>query len=133
MTSNGARGAEFERQTRDLLREHGYLVTRSTASKGLIDLFAVAPPGEGHFPVAPTAFYAGPHTLCVQAKRDGRLDHGEWNALYALAKAGGLVPVLAKREKVGRRHVVALYRLTGPRVPRSRTWPMERIETGGEA
>lgn len=110
MTSNGQRGADFERRVRDHLIRAGYVVIRSAASKTGVDLVALGGP------VVPV--------LLVQAKTDGRLDPGEWNALHALATYSGVVPVLARQERVGRRNVVALYRLDGPKVPRARNAPL---------
>ncbi len=41
MTTNYARGAKFERQTKVLLEQHGWFVIRSAGSKGLVDLVAI--------------------------------------------------------------------------------------------
>ena len=95
--SNTGTAAEY--RVRDAMRNAGWYVVRSPASKGSVDLLAVAP-GVAAF---------------VQVKRgQGRLYPEEWNALLDLAARYGGVPVLA--EAVPRRPI-AWWRLTQRKTP----------------
>lgn len=126
MTTNGQRGTLFERECRVDLERQGFVVIRSAASKTGVDLVALGNPTT---PVCgfPALESGRGEVWLVQCKTNGRFDHGEWNALYTLAFNCGAVPILACREKEGRRLVPAFYVLTGPRTPHSRTWPKRRI------
>lgn len=126
------RGAEFERKVRDLFTRHGYVVVRSTVSKSPADLVALR--GQrGADLYAPFSDHPSPlvvRSLLIQAKIGGRhrFSPADWNELYSLAISSGSWAVLAAQEKQGRRHVVALYLLCGPRQPYSREWPMKPLE-----
>ena len=89
-----ANGANLERQIADKLTADGYWTIRAAGSHGLVDIVALKD-GE---------------TLLVQAKADGRLDPGDWNALLDLGLRLGAVPLLAHRPKRG---VIAFERLVG--------------------
>ena len=103
-----AGGADFERQTRDVLIEDGYDVVRSAGSKGShkIDL---------------VAFKAG-HVLFVQCKRNGTLPPAERVALLRMAGLlpGVALPVLAYKPSA--RGGVAFAALTGPGPRDRRAW-----------
>lgn len=125
MASNGTRGATFERHCRTVLEAAGYIVIRSAASKTGVDLVALL--GYDHWQTP-----AGrPLSMLVQCKTNFRLDPSEWTALWRLGFASGVTPVLAGRERAGRRLLPAFYRLDGPKVPHARNPPMTRIELPG--
>lgn len=90
---NRERGDYFERQTRDALAAHRWLVIRAGGSRGVADLVAL------RFPNSP---------LLVQCKVDGRIAPAERQALLEAATHGGAVPVLAERTRAGWVHVVQL-------------------------
>jgi Holliday junction resolvase len=96
-------GRAFEYKVRDRLRGDGYWVMRSPGSRTVVDLLAIKP-GQ---------------VLFVQCKVNGRLDPGEWNALWRAAQAAGAVPVLASRPSRGH---IGLYELTAGKSA-LRTWP----------
>jgi Holliday junction resolvase len=96
-------GRAFEYKVRDRLRGDGYWVMRSPGSRTVVDLLAIKP-GQ---------------VLFVQCKVNGRLDPGEWNALWGAAGEAGAVPVLASRPFRGH---LCLSELTGPKLA-ERTWP----------
>lgn len=77
-----SKGSQFERRVKKHLAEFGWWVARIAGSKGEADLVAVRE-GEVWF---------------VQVKRDGRLDHGEWNDLHDLCRRHEVTPVLAWAE-----------------------------------
>jgi Holliday junction resolvase len=79
-------GRTFEYTCRDHLRDAGYWVMRSPASKSVVDMVAIKP-GQ---------------VLFVQCKVNGRLDPAEFNALWTAARAAGALPVLASRPARGR-------------------------------
>lgn len=101
-------GRRYEWKIRDLLHDHGFTVIRAAGSKGdsKIDLIALHPDGRVWF---------------VQCKRTGLLGTAEWNRLYEVASWSGAVPVVASAE-------AGIAMLTGLRTPRSRTYPMTRLE-----
>ncbi len=125
------RGADFERAVRDVFVRHGYAVVRSTVSKSPADLVALRG-AEGAALTVPCPDFPSPITvrpLLVQAKIGGRhrFSPGDWNELYSLALSSGSWAVLASQEKQGRRHVVGLSLLLGPRQAHSREWPMKPL------
>jgi Holliday junction resolvase len=85
--SNRTRGDYFERQTRDVFTDAGWLVVRSAGSLGPADLVALR---AGHPPVI------------VSCKISGRLSYAERAELADLADAAGAAPVLASRPVRGR-------------------------------
>lgn len=102
-------GRAFEYAIRDRLREAGYFVMRSPASRSPIDLMAVAPGV----------------VLMVQCKRGGALPVGEWNDLYDLASSCDAWPIMA--ERIGARDVrywVMEDRKDGSRRPQ----PMRQVD-----
>lgn len=105
--SHYAKGRRYEWKVRDHLAEAGFTVIRAAGSKGdsKIDLIALHPDGR---------------VLFVQCKMDGKaLPPGEWNRLMEVAGWSGALPIAAMGVKL------ELWLLTGERVPRSRTYPME--------
>lgn len=118
MTSNGTKGANFERRVRAELVAAGYEVIRSAASKTGIDLVALPKP----------SLRGTSSALLVQVKLDGRLDPGEWNELVALAQSSLTIPVLASLDRSARPYRVIFRRLTGRKKPRSRTFPFVPLE-----
>jgi Holliday junction resolvase len=105
--SHYAKGTRFEHKVRDDLAENGYEVMRAAGSKGStkLDLIALKP-GE---------------MLFVQCKTTGLISPAEWNRVYEVAGWVGAVPLLASNGPRGRG--VTYGRLTGVKVPRSRTRP----------
>jgi len=110
---NRAKGDRFEYKVRDHLRDYGWFVMRSPASKSPIDLLCVR---SGH---------DGPEVMFVQCKTNGRLDPGEWDILVDLAWEHSADPVLAQRPKRG---VIQYELLTGYKVPRARVQPRPEID-----
>lgn len=125
MTTNGQRGAKFEHETRDVLTDNGYVVIRSAASKSPVDLVALT--SKGWLYDNETLIPVPGHVLLIQCKTNGKCDPAEWNHLYELAGAAGAVPVLAVRERDGRKVRVALYRMTGPKDGSGRRSPKEPL------
>ena len=80
MTTNYKRGADFERRAQKFLERIGYAVVRSAGSHSPADLVAMRH-GE---------------LVCVQCKRDGRLDPEEWNDFWEFCELAGALPVIAK-------------------------------------
>lgn len=118
--TNYQNGAAFERRTSVYLTDEGFFVVRSAGSRSLVDLVAVKPL----------------QVLFVQAKRDGRLDPDEWDALFAAAAHAGAVPVLAAAGPRGRG--IVLTRLLGTKRRGARTQPCEpfipdQLASGGAA
>lgn len=74
-------GYRFEHRCQKYLRDNGYFVMRSPASKSPIDLVAIKP-GQ---------------VLFVQCKTNGRLDPDGWNALMDAAEPAGAQPVMVER------------------------------------
>lgn len=138
MTTNGQRGADFERSVRKALVDVGYVVIRSTASKTGVDLVALwNGPGDPEWTTDGTGLWLLP-ALLVQAKTDGRLDPGEWNVLYDLGSASETRAMLVCREQAGRRKVPAFYALVGRKItgqrnpPKVRVYPPERRTADAE-
>lgn len=73
-------GRAVEYRFRDRLRDEGYFVLRSPASKSPVDLVAIKP-GQ---------------VLFIQCKRSGALAPKAWNELYDLAISAGAVPIMAE-------------------------------------
>lgn len=103
-------GRRFEQSVRAQLRRRGYFVLRAYASKGKVDLLAVAKDR----PV-----------LFVQVKRTGMIGSAEWNELYVLALEHGAWPVVAM--KLSER-TNGYFKLVGPREPRKRGRPWYRFD-----
>lgn len=110
-TRNYARGAELERRVVAYFHDRGFPLARRVAgSKGLVDVIAVR---TGQL-------------VIVQCKGGGAaLSNGEWNLLWSLGHELGAVPILASTDQRGR---MVLWKLTGPRPVRSRSWPAESWE-----
>ena len=106
MTTRYAYGRALEYQIQAELGQFGYTTMRSSGSKGLIDVIAMR---QGEY-------------LFIQAKRNGRLDPGEWNALYRLAQENHAKAILAlkKESGIGNRY----WLLCGEKIPRSRERPL---------
>lgn len=81
MATNYSRGADFERMVAKDLECYGYVTVRSAGSHSPADIVAMLD-GE---------------TLCVQCKRNGRLDPDEWNKFFDWCASGGAVPILASK------------------------------------
>lgn len=86
MVTNYQRGADFERRSQAHLERMGYVVVRSAGSHSPADLVAMRH-GE---------------IVCVQCKRNGRLDPEEWNEFWEFCERAGALPVLAKPNQNGR-------------------------------
>jgi Holliday junction resolvase len=106
MTTNYKRGADFERRAQKLLERIGYAVVRSAGSHSPADLVAMRH-GE---------------LVCVQCKRDGRLDPEEWNEYWEFCELAGALPVMAQVGPQGKG--VTYHKLTGRKDGRGRQ-PME--------
>jgi Holliday junction resolvase len=87
MATNYQRGRAFERQVRLLLEKHGYFVVRSSRSKGVADLVALAP-----------ASHHG-KVLLLQCKLYGQISIKEREDLRHAAITHGARPLLAFRPK----------------------------------
>lgn len=90
MANTARQGAAFERRVIADLKPHGYLCTRSAASKGPVDIVAVAEP-----------VWVGEHRyerdlLAIQAKlTDPLLSPAERTAVLQWALWAGAVPLVA--------------------------------------
>lgn len=102
-------GRAFEYAIRDRLKNAGYFVLRSPASKSPTDLVAIAPRV----------------VLLVQCKRSGALPPAEWNELYDLADSIGAWPIMA--ERVGARDV-AYWLMEDRKDGSKRRQPMRRVD-----
>lgn len=102
MTTNYQRGAVFERKVARNLEEWGYVTVRSAGSHSPADIVAMR---EGA-------------TVCVQCKRNGRLDPDEWNEFWEWCSKGGVTPILAAQAKV--LSGIIYHRLTSRKVGRGR-------------
>lgn len=108
-------GARFERQVIHDLEPHGYDCIRSAASKGAVDIVAVAPLPEDW--QEKEWWTSAPPALFIQCKLSNPLiPPAERQALIGLALRAGAVPIVchwAKDETTGLKRVH--YRqLTGP-------------------
>lgn len=115
-SSSRARGDYFERQTRDALKAHDWLVIRSAGSLGVADLVALR---------------MGNTPLLVSCKLGGRIDPGERDDLELAARSAGARPVVASRPKNGR---VSLHLLRGDHralLAELRVPPRPRTPKGG--
>lgn len=86
MATNYQRGADFERRSQGYLERIGYVTVRSAGSHSPADIVAMRN-GE---------------LVCVQCKRDGRLDPDEWNEFWDFCRKAGALPVVAKLGSQGR-------------------------------
>jgi Holliday junction resolvase len=100
--TNRQRGDYFERQVRDTLRAHGWLVIRSAGSLGVADLVALR---KGNTP-----------TL-VSCKLGGRIGPEERTAILDAADKAGARAVVAMRPRGGRVLLAAVMRSTSRLVP----------------
>lgn len=115
MAKNTAQqGASFERRTIADLEQYGYTCIRSAASKGAVDIVAVAPLPSGW--VEDAWWEEHPPLLFVQCKLSNpQISPAERTALNDLALRAGAVPVVAwwaKSETTGLK-AVHYRRLTG--------------------
>ena len=101
--TNYRRGYAHECAVRNHYRRHGWDVSRSAASKTVVDLWCVPSKGPG--------------IHLVQCKRDGKLPVEEWNRLFDWACRVGLdvaTAVLAEwLVQSGQKRRVRLWHLTG--------------------
>ena len=109
LTSMYRLGRQVEYRARDILRNMGYFVLRSPASKSPIDLVAIKPGV----------------VLMIQCKRSGSLQPKPWNELLALAESCGAVPILAERSIP--RHL-RFWKLLGRKDGSRRGQPMEAFD-----
>lgn len=100
--TNRQRGDYFERQVRDTLTEHGWVVQRGAGSRGVADLWAARHDRTLMF---------------VQCKISGRIDPAERTALLDAADQAGARAVVAMRPRGGRVTVAAVVRGTKHLVP----------------
>ena len=100
--TNRQRGDYFERQVRDTLTEHGWVVIRAAGSRGIADLWAARHDRTLMF---------------VQCKISGRIDPAERTALLDVAELAGARAVVAMRPRDGRVTVAAVVRGTKHLVP----------------
>lgn len=100
--SNRQRGDYFERQVKDTLTAHGWIVVRSAGSLGIADLVALR---KGNTP-----------TL-VSCKLGGKIGPAERTALMDAADMAGARAVVAMRPKGGRVLICAVLRSTARLVP----------------
>lgn len=84
--TNRERGDYLERQTREALRAHGWIVVRAAGSHGIADLVALR---------------RGFKPLLVSCKTDGRIGPAERLELVGAAETGAARPILASRSKRG--------------------------------
>ena len=98
------RGHQFEKDTREHLREHGYTVVRSAASKTKIDLIA----------------WKFGEILFVQCKvGKSPVGTAEWNEVFAAGHAVPSCKAIVAHKEPGRK-MPQYWLLLQPRLPRSR-------------
>lgn len=85
MTTNYARGAEFERRVKRHLETNGYTVLRSAGSKSPIDLIALKPGA----------------IVLIQCKPTPRLSPADRESITRIATHVGATPVLASKDPRG--------------------------------
>lgn len=112
-TSNGRLGPVFERRVRDELESYGYVVGRSAASRGPWDLLALRRKLAASLLIEPEGNLLTPGVLVVQVKANGKLGPAEWNALYAIARSSGTLPLLASFNRTVRPYRIRYRLLTG--------------------
>jgi hypothetical protein len=126
--SHYAGGREKEHAVRKYLEEtlpegRRYQVVRMAGSKGPADLIAWRARLDG---------ICGPGMhLWIQVKKtDWKLSPGEWNKLWEASEIVGAVPLIATMEPTGPRGGLGpvFRRITGPRTPGSRLWPIDGID-----
>lgn len=106
-----ARGADFERETRDVLLALGFWTMRAAGSHGKVDVLAIRPES----------------LLLIQCKIDGKCSPAERKEVIRVAGLNPLgIPLVAYRHKEGRAAAtVRFYRLTG-------TGPYDRTDWSPE-
>jgi Holliday junction resolvase len=100
--TNRQRGDYFERQVRDTLAAHGWVVVRSAGSLGVADLVALR---KGNTPAL------------VSCKLGARIGPAERTALLDAAERAGARAVVAHRPRGGRVELLAVMRSTSRLVP----------------
>ena len=95
MATNYQRGADFERRTAAYFERIGYVTVRSAGSHSPADIVAMK----------------GGDAICIQCKRNGRLDPEEWNEFWEFCKTAGATPILAQMGP--QRKGITFSRLTG--------------------
>lgn len=117
--TNAQRGTWFEDTVRRKLRKAGWWVIRAGGSQGEADLVVIAPSGD--------ECSVFPEVALVQCKTNGRLDPGEWDALYELAEALCASPVLAFSEEYGKTRRIRFLELQG-RKKRGKRMNLQDVE-----
>lgn len=119
-------GRAFEGAIKGRLIRRDYFVMRAYGSKGKIDLLAVK--------ATVTTVERGPYlaktlathiVLGVQCKRRGDIGSTEWNELFDLCAAHGIMPVVAVKAS---ERTVAFYRLDAKRIPHKAERPWTEID-----
>jgi len=100
--TNRQRGDYFERQVRDPLRAHGWVVIRSAGSLGVADIVALR---KGNTPAL------------VSCKLSARIGPDERAALIEAADRAGARAVVAHRPRGGRVELLAVFRASSRLVP----------------
>jgi len=103
------RGRQFEYRIRDNLKNKGFFVLRSPASKSPIDLVAIK---KGLI-------------LLIQCKTGGEFAMKEWNELFDLSEGIGAIPILVGR--YGYKEI-QYFKLTGKKDGSKRPQPRIQIE-----
>jgi Holliday junction resolvase len=85
--SNRERGDYFERQTKDALEAHGWIVQRGAGSRGVADLWALR---------------ADKTPMFVQCKLSGRIGPTERHDLLETARLAGARAIVAMRPRGGK-------------------------------
>lgn len=104
MVNTAQQGARFERKVIHDLEPYGYDCIRSAASKGAVDIVAVAP---GHDDAECEGLFCAPgaRTLFIQCKLSNpMISPKERRALWDLAQRAGALPIIchwAKSETTG--------------------------------
>lgn len=110
MVNTAEQGARVERQVRILLEGCGYDCIRSAASKGAVDIVAVAP-----FRWLGLAQQLGCRLLFIQCKLSNpNIGPAERLRLTGLALRAGALPIVAYKGKQGRFRPLMFRELTGP-------------------
>jgi hypothetical protein len=122
-------GRDFERSIRGRLERKGYFVMRAHGSKGKIDLLAVKAHPSGYANDEHGFVVQQSHiVLGVQCKRRGDICSTEWNELFELCSAHGIMPIVATKAS---ERTVSYYRLDELRIPRKPGRPWTEVDHDG--
>lgn len=111
---NYKNGADFERQVKKMLEDNGYVAYRTAGSHGHADVLWFGIPNKydkAFFDEKCNVLEAVvvcPSVALIQCKLNGKISAKEKEGLIGECNMIGVTPVLAYREKVGRKYEIVL-------------------------